>query len=384
MAFSLFSYELLDSPLDYLSRLPKRIISALHREYTSIYGSCVRSGIDYLVAIFVNIFVSFVHSSGEHLEHFCSGIFGEKEYIFLGKVTRVHFSHDIFCVRLEYGYGIVFVIILLYGAVLEEDYGNSPYGYGEDNHSYYDRDKRLPFFWVWKIIHNRYTYLVMRYCLLYPKSPERKMKKRFMKWVKGFTLIEIIVAMTISVMIMGGIIGFLIKLQNDILLSKQSTRVYTSLTDFIGVMNNFGKLYASGSVVVEGTGTYNVWLLVRPDKASWVLIWVVEEKKGNLSKLDPVSSKNTYGKKVIAYRKLTAWQISSLLSDTGSIYSIEFTDEWLFEELIVKDFFITPYNSGTLLEYTFDIETPFHEALKGQSRGISIPNVMSFSFTLDF
>ena len=64
--------------------------------------------------------------------------------------------------------------------------------------------------------------------------------------------------MTISVMIMGGIIGFLIKLQNDILLSKQSTRVYTSLTDFIGVMNNFGKLYASGSVVVEGTGTYNV------------------------------------------------------------------------------------------------------------------------------
>ncbi|HBB27550.1 TPA: hypothetical protein DCZ36_03595 [Candidatus Gracilibacteria bacterium] len=224
----------------------------------------------------------------------------------------------------------------------------------------------------------------MRYCLLYPKSPERKMKKRFMKGVKGFTLIEIIVAMTISVMIMGGIIGFLIKLQNDILLSKQSTRVYTSLTDFIGVMNNFGKLYASGSVVVEGTGTYNVGLLVRPDKASGVLIGVVEEKKGNLSKLDPVSSKNTYGKKVIAYRKLTAGQISSLLSDTGSIYSIEFTDEGLFEELIVKDFFITPYNSGTLLEYTFDIETPFYEALKGQSRGISIPNVMSFSFTLDF
>lgn len=84
------------------------------------------------------------------------------------------------------------------------------------------------------------------------------MKKSFMRRTVGFTLIEIVIAITISVMIMGGVLGFLTKLQNDILLSKQSTRVYTSLTDFIGVMNNFGKLYSSGSVVVEGTGMYNI------------------------------------------------------------------------------------------------------------------------------
>jgi len=77
------------------------------------------------------------------------------------------------------------------------------------------------------------------------------MKKCFMKSCGGFTLTEIVIAITISVLIMGGVVGFLTKLQNDILLSKESTRVHTSLTDFIATMNNFSKLYASGSVLVE-------------------------------------------------------------------------------------------------------------------------------------
>lgn len=84
------------------------------------------------------------------------------------------------------------------------------------------------------------------------------MKNSFMKSGAGFTLTEIVIAITISVIIMGGVLGFLTKVQNDIATSKQSTRVYTSLTDFMGIMRNFSKLYGSGSVIVEGTGVYNV------------------------------------------------------------------------------------------------------------------------------
>ena len=84
------------------------------------------------------------------------------------------------------------------------------------------------------------------------------MKNNFLKNKIGFTLIEIVVAISISLIIMGGIVTFLRTLQSDIYLSKQATRVYTSLTDFTSVMNNFGKLYGSGNVIVTGTGTYNV------------------------------------------------------------------------------------------------------------------------------
>lgn len=93
-----------------------------------------------------------------------------------------------------------------------------------------------------------------------------------MKSSAGFTLIELVVAITISVLIMGGVLGFLTKLQNDITISKQSTRVYTNLTDFMGTMRNFSKLYASGSVITGGTGGYNIGLLMRPDKTAGILI----------------------------------------------------------------------------------------------------------------
>lgn len=202
--------------------------------------------------------------------------------------------------------------------------------------------------------------------------------------VTGFTLIEIVVAITISVLIMGGLLGFLTKVQSDIVLSKQSTRIYTNLTDFIGVMRNFGKLYGSGSVIVQGTGVYDVGLFMRPDKTSGVLVWVVEQKDGNLSKLDPVSNKGIYGKKVIAYQKLTAGQISSILASTGSVYNVNFSDEGLFKELTMTDLSIVPYNSGSLFEYKLDVETPFYEALQGRQRADIAPTVTTFSFTLDF
>jgi hypothetical protein len=137
-------------------------------------------------------------------------------------------------------------------------------------------------------------------------------------------------------------------------------------------------------VIAEGTGIYNVGLLMRPDKTSWVLIGVVEEKSGNLSKLDPIANKDIYGKKVIAYQKLTGTQINSLLVSTGSVYNMEFMNEWLFKELTVTDFFITPYNSGSILEYRFNVEAPFYEPLNGQQRVNITPKVMNFPFTLDF
>lgn len=57
---------------------------------------------------------------------------------------------------------------------------------------------------------------------------------------------------------MGGILGFLTKIQSDIITSKQSTRIHISLADFTSTMRNFDKLYANKEVIVGGSGTYNV------------------------------------------------------------------------------------------------------------------------------
>ena len=122
----------------------------------------------------------------------------------------------------------------------------------------------------------------------------------------GFTIIEIVIAITISLLILGGVLVFLQKLQSDILTSEQTTRVYTNLSDFMGTMKNFSKLYESGSIIADTSG-YDTVLLMRPDKTSGVLVGVVEQgNSGSTSRLDPLANKNVYGKKIIAYQRLTA------------------------------------------------------------------------------
>ena len=94
--------------------------------------------------------------------------------------------------------------------------------------------------------------------IVYSILLKKKMKK------KGFTLVEIVVAITISSIIIGGVFVFLTKLQKDIVLAKATTRVHTNLTDFMGTMHNFEKLYSSGHIIANGSGTYNVGLLTNP------------------------------------------------------------------------------------------------------------------------
>lgn len=200
----------------------------------------------------------------------------------------------------------------------------------------------------------------------------------------GFTLTEIVVAITISVIIMGWVLTFLTKLQDDIVIAKQSTQVYTNLSDFIATMQNFSKLYSSGSIIVWTDSDYNAAILMKPDKSAGVLIGVVEEKNGGLSKLDPVANKSTYGKKIIAYQKLTAGQISSILTTPTNAYNVVFSDEWLFKNLMATTFLITPYNGGAIFEYNIKLETPFYEELNGQLRTNIDPKITTFPFTLDF
>ncbi len=202
---------------------------------------------------------------------------------------------------------------------------------------------------------------------------------------KGFTLVEIVGAVTISTIIMGGVFIFLTKLQKDIVLAKESTRVHLGITEFIGTMQNFRKQYGTGTVIVDGSGAYNIGILTNKEKTSWVLIGVVTEADtNNNSKLDPVVNKDIYEKKILAYQKLTANQVNSILSDTGTVYDVKFSNEWLFRNIPMKDFSIKSYNSGSLFEYKLDVQAPFYKELNGKNIQDIEPDVVNFSFTLDF
>lgn len=125
-------------------------------------------------------------------------------------------------------------------------------------------------------------------------------------------------------------------------------------------------------------------MMVKRDKTAGVLIGVVAQGTGSISRLDPIVNKDIYGRKVIAYQKLTGSQITSILADTGSVYGMDFADDGLFKDLTVTDFSIIPYNAGSIFEYKISVEIPYYEKLTGQLRS-TLPQIMTtMPFTLDF
>jgi prepilin-type N-terminal cleavage/methylation domain-containing protein len=76
----------------------------------------------------------------------------------------------------------------------------------------------------------------------------------------GFTLVEMIMAIAISTMIIGGSTFFILKTNSDAQVSKSRTVVHTEISKFIEKMNQIRNSYSSGTILIQNSNGYDVLL----------------------------------------------------------------------------------------------------------------------------
>lgn len=183
---------------------------------------------------------------------------------------------------------------------------------------------------------------------------------------RGFTLIEIIIAISISLLIMAGLSTFLIKTNTMIYTAQRKGDIYISLTDAVDRINSLKRSYSSGSLFIDDPNGYDVLLFTDTGATSGVLVGVVDNDPTSTGYLllDATGSYATYGNKALGIQELSQSQLSSL-TITGA-YSIPFHADKVFPSLLPKTFSVVAYNSGTIFDTHLELFPAYFSSYRGK------------------
>ena len=201
---------------------------------------------------------------------------------------------------------------------------------------------------------------------------------------RGFTVLEIVIAMTISVMIMLWLSFFISEINSKIISSQNKWNIYTGINDFIDKVGVKKNLYWS-STILDQNQNYNALLMTNSSLNGGILIGVVNNNKNspNYLKLDPIWNYHIYDNKVLGIRQLTQSQISEILANSGSIYNIAFFEDNLFPNLFVKSFNLLGYNSGAIVETKLTFYESLAPGYLWKKLG-ELPEITNYDITLNF
>lgn len=194
------------------------------------------------------------------------------------------------------------------------------------------------------------------------------------KKINAFTIVELMVSITISVLLLGWIFYFM---SDTILWISRSS----SQTNFLKNFSNFTTILERWNPEVfldYAEEWFDVVLLKFPNKNGWILIGVIDRKTLSLS---PISKGNIYHDSVLWYRNISSDEIINIQADNNIIYSYDFSPGDLFDTFNLRNFQLNTYNSWSLLEMKLDIFPQYNPNFTGENWN-TLPQDEIFTYSL--
>lgn len=205
--------------------------------------------------------------------------------------------------------------------------------------------------------------------------------KKSLRW---FTLIEIMVSLTISWLIILWISYFITELNNKIISSNKKSDLYLAMNDFVDKSWIKRNLY-SKALLFDLNPNYNALMLNNSNEDWWLLIWVVNNNATSswYLRLDPLPNYDIYDNKVLWIKTLNKIQIGEILADSWSIYNMEFFDDNVFSRIYTKRLQFILYNSWNIVEMKWTFTDSFLPNYVWKNI-LETPSLPNYEFTLNF
>lgn len=184
-------------------------------------------------------------------------------------------------------------------------------------------------------------------------------------WLWAFTFVELIVATTISAIVLLLTFWFVANTIGEISYSIKHSKILISYNELFEKLNNYRNVFLSWAVLIDNaTWMWNdVLLLSNLDSSDGVVFWVVNR---DTMKLEQNARYLYYYEKVLWYRKLSQFELSELAWDKNKVYDYSFYEDKLFENLKIKDFQLSLYNSWTSFEGALQINLDYKKVHDGK------------------
>lgn len=193
---------------------------------------------------------------------------------------------------------------------------------------------------------------------------------------KAFTLPELVVAVFISVIILGGVFYFIGEVIIGI--GKSSNQA-----NFLKDMYTFTSIFdlTDVSIVDDASSWYDVLLAEsKSGIGTKSLIWVVDfETKRLISESDSAVYRESY----LAYRILSDTEFTQLNQGTLDVFSLDFRNEMIFKYILLKEFQAVPYNSDSVIDLSL-LTIPVFENLKRWLLWSELPQEDLIDYTIAF
>jgi len=185
-------------------------------------------------------------------------------------------------------------------------------------------------------------------------------KVSFIKVKKAFTLVELIVAVTISAIILLFLMSFIADTFNEIAYSNKKTKLLINLYEVEDRFKTLKQQYLSGIILkdnIEWVWSDIILLRTLPTEPIqwWYIFAQVEE---DTLRIDNSSNVNTISKKVLGYRKISSSELLAL--NSTNVYDLKFNLDEIFPNIYLKDFQVELYNSWTIIQISLHVNLDYN------------------------
>jgi len=159
--------------------------------------------------------------------------------------------------------------------------------------------------------------------------------------------------------------NFIASSMNEITYSNNQTNTIEKINNLSTSINNYKWTFEIGTVLIDNTGTWSdVVMLTTPEESEWIMFWTVNPQSLTLEWSE--QDFNRIYKKFLWVRQLTTLDISNLKWDPLTAYDLNFNEDKLFRDLIMKDFQVDAYNSWAVLNSSLSILINYKEWIDGE------------------
>jgi len=178
---------------------------------------------------------------------------------------------------------------------------------------------------------------------------------------KAFTIIELIISITITIIIIWWIMVFISSLSSEIEYSTKKTNIITEISDIENKIDEIKSKYTSWIILIDNeswTGSdvllfrKNIW----DDIQDWYILAQIDF---NNKVIDWSWNVDNIWKKVLGFRKISETELITIDSNPLEIYNYTFHLDNIFKNITLKDFQVSFYNSGDIWEIELYINTDY-------------------------